>query len=36
MEVKVNSNEDLSLNKTQALHNMVLAVRYIFHESNKY
>ena len=36
MKIKVNSDEDLSLNKTLKLRNMVIVVRSVFHEDNKY
>ena len=36
MEIKFNSNDDLLLKKTLELCNMILAVRTVFHEGNKY
>ena len=35
MKIKSNSDEDLSLNKTLELHNMIIVVRSVFHENTK-
>ena len=35
-KIKFNSDDDLLLNKTPKLCNMVVVVRSVFHESNKY
>ena len=35
MKIKLNS-DDLSLKKIKELHNMVIVVRFVFHEDNKY
>ena len=36
IEIKFNLNDDLSLKKTRELHNMLIVVRAVFHENNKY
>ena len=36
MKIKFNSDEYLPLNKTLKLHNMVIIVRAVLHEDNKY
>ena len=36
MKIKFNSDDDLTLRKKLELHNMVITVRYVFHEDNKY
>ena len=36
MKIKFNSDDDLPLNKRVKFYNMVIAVRIVFHESNKY
>ena len=36
MKIKFNSNDYLPLNKTLKLHNLIIAVRSVFHEGNKY
>ena len=36
MEIKFNSDEDLPLNKTLELHSVIIVVRSIFNEGNKY
>ena len=36
MKIKFNSDNDLSPKKMQKLYNMVIVVRFIFHEGNKY
>ena len=36
MKIKFNSDEYLPLNKTLKLHNMVIVVRAVLHEDNKY
>ena len=36
MKTKLNSDDDLRLNKTLGLYNMTIAVRALFHESHKY
>ena len=35
MKIKSNSDDDLSLNKTLELHNMIIVVRSVFHENTK-
>ena len=36
MKIKFNSDDYLPLNKTLKLHNLIIAVRSVFHEGNKY
>ena len=36
MKIKFNSGDDLPLKKTLELYNMVIVVRSVFHEGNKY
>ena len=36
MKRKFNSDDVLSLEKTQGLYNMVIVINSVFHESNKY
>ena len=36
MKIKLNSDDDLTLKKTLELNNMVIVVRSVFHEVNKY
>ena len=36
MKIKFNSNDDVPLKKILELHNMVIVVRSVFHEVNKY
>ena len=36
MKIKFNSDDDLPARKTLELHNIIIAVRYLFHEGNKY
>ena len=36
MKIKCNSDDDLPLNKTLEMCNMILVVRAVFHENNKY
>ena len=36
MEIKFNSDDDLPLNKTLELRNMIIIFRSVFHEGNKY
>ena len=36
MKIKFNFDDDLPLNKTLEIRNMVIVVRSIFHEGNKY
>ena len=36
MKIKLNSDNDLPLNKTLELKNMAIVVRAVFHEDNKY
>ena len=36
MNIKFNSYDYLLLNKTLELHNMIIVVRAVFHEGNKY
>ena len=36
MKIKFDSDDDLPLRKKLELHNMVIIVRYVFHEDNKY
>ena len=36
MKIRFNSDDDLPVNKTLKLYNMVIAVRSVFHESRKY
>ena len=36
METKLNLNDDLPLKKAQELYNMVLVVKYVFYENDKY
>ena len=35
MKIKSNSDDDLPLNKTLELHNMIIVVRSVFHENTK-
>ena len=36
MKIKFNSDDDLPLKKTLELYNMIIIVRSVFHEGNKY
>ena len=36
MEIKFNSDDELSLNNTIEIHSMAITVRAVFHENNKY
>ena len=36
MKIKCNSDDDLPLNKTPEMCNMIVVVRAVFHENNKY
>ena len=36
MKIKFNSDDDLPARKTLELHNIIIVVRYLFHEGNKY
>ena len=36
MKIKSNSDDDVPLKKTPELSNMVIVVRSVFHEGNKY
>ena len=36
MKIKFSSDDDLSPNKTLELCNMVIVVRFVFHEANKH
>ena len=36
MKIKCNSGDDLPLNKTLEMCNMIVVVRAVFHENNKY
>ena len=36
MKIKLNSDDDLPLNKTLEFRNMIIVVRAVFHEENKY
>ena len=36
MKIKLNSNDELPLNKTIEIPRMIIVVRSIFHENNKY
>ena len=36
MKIKFNSDDDLPFKKTLALYNMIIVVRSVFHEDNKY
>ena len=36
MKIKFNLDDDLSLKKTLKFYNMVIIVRSVFHEGNKY
>ena len=36
MEIKLNSNDELPLNNTVEIHSMIIVVRAVFHENNKY
>ena len=36
MKIKLNSNDELPLNNTVEIHSMVIVVRAVFHENNKY
>ena len=36
MKIKFNSDDELPLNKTIESHSMIIFVRAIFHENNKY
>ena len=36
MKIKFNSDDDLPLNKTLEIHNMIKVVRSVFHKGNKY
>ena len=35
MNIKFNSDDSLHLRKTLELYNMIIVVRYVFHEGNK-
>ena len=35
MKIKFNSDDSLHLRKTLELYNMIIVVRYVFHEGNK-
>ena len=36
MKIKFNSDDELSLNKTMEIHSMIIIVRAVFYENNKY
>ena len=36
MKIKLNSDDEFPLNKTIEIHSMIIVVRAVFHESNKY
>ena len=36
MKIKFNSDDELPLNKVIKVHSMIIVVRAVFHESNKY
>ena len=36
MKIEFNSDDDLPLNKTLELRNMIIVVRVVFHDGNKY
>ena len=36
MKIKLNSDDELPLNKTIEIPKMIIAVRAVFHENNKY
>ena len=36
MKIKFNSDEELPANKTIEIHSIIIAVRAVFHENNKY
>ena len=36
MKIKFNSNDELALNKTIKICSMIIVVRAVFHENNKY
>ena len=36
MKIKFNLDDKLPLNKTIEIHNMIIVVRAVFHENNKY
>ena len=36
MKIQFNSDDDVPLNKTIEIHNVIIVVRAIFHENNKY
>ena len=36
MKIKLNSNDELPLNNTVEIHSMIIVVRAVFHENNKY
>ena len=36
MKIKFNSDDDLPLKKTLKLYKMVIVVRFVYHEGNKY
>ena len=36
MKIKFNSDDELSVNKTIEIHSMIITVRAVFHENNKY
>ena len=36
MKIKFNSDDELSVNKTIEIHSMIITVRVVFHENNKY
>ena len=36
MKIKFNSDDDLPLNKTIEIRSMIIVVRAIFHDNNKY
>ena len=35
MKIKFDPNDDLPLKKLQELHNMIIFVRFVFHDDNK-
>ena len=36
MKIKLDSDNELPLNKTIEIHSMIIVVRAVFHKSNKY
>ena len=36
MKIKFNLDDELPVNKVIEIHSMIIVVRYVFHENNKY